>query len=166
MNSVQTRSITLRPITDDDMNFLYNVYRSTRIDEPGISDWPKHEKEQFILDQFTMQHAQYMVNYNEADFMKIIVDNKEVGRLYIHRQVDDIRLVDIALLKQYRNKGIGTKLIHDLVEESDKTHVPLSLHVEYYNRVISLYERLGFKKEGESGVYHYMRRLPTSGEHH
>jgi ribosomal-protein-alanine N-acetyltransferase len=70
-------------------------------------------------------------------------------------------IISVAVLAEYRNKGIGTKLIHDALEvvrnESGKE---CYLEVRITNTgAIELYERLGFKvtstmhgyyKDGES----------------
>ena len=47
---------------------------------------------------FTAQHTFYQENYTETDFLIILRDAVPVGRLYIARWQDEIRLVDIALL--------------------------------------------------------------------
>ncbi len=155
-------NITYRPITEDDTSFLYEVYRSTRVDEIGIAAWEYKEREEFLQRQFKMQHTQYMANYKGAAFDIILYNNEPIGRLYVDRRKDDIRIIDIALLKEYRNKGIGTEILNNLIKESEELKVPTSLHVEYYNFARSWYERYGFKQEGDTGVYIFMRRKPES----
>ena len=40
-----TPSITFRPIRDDDLEFLYRVYASTRQEEMALTPWDAAEKE-------------------------------------------------------------------------------------------------------------------------
>ncbi|MCK4259347.1 MAG: GNAT family N-acetyltransferase [Halanaerobiales bacterium] len=154
--------INFQNISSDDIDFLYTVYRSTRIDEIGIVHWPEKEKEEFLKSQFTLQHTQYMQNYKNASFEIILFDNTPVGRIYINWEKDDTRIIDIAFLKEYRNKGIGSKILNDLIEKSVEKKISLSLHVEYYNFAKEWYEKLGFKVVRESGVYFFMVRNPQN----
>jgi len=64
--------------------------------------------------------------------------------------------MDIALLPAHRNIGIGTKLIRELQEEARGAGKTLSIHVEQFNPALRLYERLGFKKVREFGLYYLM----------
>ena len=61
--------------------------------------------------------------------------------------------MDIALLPDYRNRGIGSGLLRDLLEEAAVTGKRLTIHVERYNPALRLYRRMGFEPVGETGVY-------------
>lgn len=148
-------------VNDRDIDFLYEVYRSTRIDEIGLAHWPEEEREEFIHSQFKLQHTQYMENYEGAQFQIILLGDKQIGRLYVQRTKSEIRIMDIALLQGYRQKGIGAKLLSDIVTESEEKNLPVSLYVEYNNPAMKLYHKLGFVKEDETGVYHLMNRVPS-----
>jgi ribosomal protein S18 acetylase RimI-like enzyme len=82
------------------------------------------------------------------------------GRFYVHRREREIRLMDIALLPEHRGRGIGSALLHDLFAEAAAAGKRVTVHVEEYNPARRLYERLGFKKIGEHGVYHLMEWRP------
>lgn len=152
--------IEFRPMTDDDMEFLYKVYADTRIDEILKSGWTMKEIDGFLRKQFQLQHTQYMVNYKGARFDIILYNKQPAGRLYVNRKKDDIRIIDIALLKEFRRKGIGSRIMKALIRESDEKNLPLSLHVEQDNPAMGLYDRLGFKKGNLTGIYYFMER-PT-----
>lgn len=162
MTKINFDDLSFRTIGTEDTPFLYKVYRSTRIDEIGLAHWPEAEREEFIRSQFTLQHTQYMENYENAQFDIIMLNDEQIGRLYVQRTEKDIRIIDIALLREYRQKGIGATLLSELVQESEEKELPLSLYVEYNNPAMKLYNRLGFVKEDETGVYHLMNRKPTS----
>ena len=76
--------------------------------------------------------------------------------LGVDRGEVEIRLVDIALLSQHRNVGIGSALLKDLLSEAQSTGKPVRLHVETSNRAMRLYERLGFTVLEERGIYQFM----------
>jgi ribosomal protein S18 acetylase RimI-like enzyme len=78
--------------------------------------------------------------------------------LYIARWPEEIRIVDLALLPEYRNAGIGTGILTDLIAEATQSNKPVRIHVERFNPALNLYRRLGFAKIGEHGVYDLMER--------
>ena len=92
----------------------------------------------------------------------ILADGEPAGRLYVARWEDEVRIVDIALLPEFRGRGLGSELLRDLMAEADAVGKPLSIHVEMNNPARPWYERLGFRSEGEFGVYVLMRRAPVS----
>lgn len=155
--------ITFRPIADEDGEFLYRLYASTRTEEMAITGWNETDVENFLRMQFRLQHVQYMENYkNGGTFEIILVDNTPAGRLYVQRKPDDIRIIDIALLPEFRGKGTGSKIMKELMNEADNENLPLSLHVEQNNPALGLYENLGFVRKDLVGIYYFMERPPAS----
>lgn len=148
--------VTTRPITDEDREVLAEIYASTRREELAPVPWSGAEKEAFLRSQFAAQHLHYQRHYAEAEFSLLLVDARPIGRLYVDRRDDEIRLVDIALLPEYRGSGIGTFLLTSLLSESKAAGLPLRIHVEHNNPAMRLYLRLGFRKLEENGVYHLM----------
>jgi GNAT superfamily N-acetyltransferase len=61
--------------------------------------------------------------------------------------------MDITLLPEHRGRGIGTRLLGDLMAEAAAGGKPLTTHVERFNRALALYERLGFIPVADKGVY-------------
>jgi ribosomal protein S18 acetylase RimI-like enzyme len=153
--------VTLRPIGPDDMRFLYEVYASTRLDELAPLGWTVEQQAAFLTQQFNAQHQSYRASYASADFQIILVDDRPAGRLYVARSPEEIRLIDIALLPEYRRAGIGARLLRELLDEAAQTGRPVRLHVEKFNPAQRLYERLGFRRVEDHGVYWYMES-PTA----
>lgn len=143
------------------MEFLLRLYWTTRADEMAmVTDWTDEQKEQFVRMQFQAQHAWYQEHYGDAQFELILADGIPAGRLYVHRRATEIRLVDISLLPEYRNGGIGTALLRELFAESAAMGKPVTIHVEKYNPAMRLYERLGFVPIADRGVYLLLQRTP------
>ena len=145
--------ITLRPWTRDDLDFLFQVYAGTREGELAILDWTSEQKYAFIKMQFEAQHKYYHENWPKASYLIIEDDERPVGRLYVDRRPKEIRIIDIALIKEARNKGIGGRLITRLIDEARETKLPLTIHVEEFNPARNLYDRLGFKHVSDQLPY-------------
>lgn len=146
-------SLVLRPITPADDSFLAGVYASTRVEELAPTGWSDEEKAVFCRRQFDAQTAHYTANYPGASFQVIERDGQPIGRLYVARWEKEIRIVDIALLPEFRGSGIGTKLLGDLQDEARSAGKSLTIHVERFNPALRLYERLGFRQIEDKGVY-------------
>jgi GNAT superfamily N-acetyltransferase len=149
-------AIALRPIRPDDDAFLLVLYASTREKELAALPWDSGQKTAFLQMQFDAQHAQYQEAYAGAAFDVILVDGQPAGRLYVARKEEEIRIVDIALLPDYCNRGIGTTFLGGLQAEAAAAGKPLRIHVERFNPALRLYERLGFRQIADRGVYLFM----------
>ena len=155
-------NITLRPIIPEDRDFLYLVYASTRAEELAPLRWNIDEKEKFLKMQFNAQHSFYQEQFKGAEFLLICLDNSPIGRFYVDRRGDEIRIVDIALLPEYRNTGIGTSLLKEILAEASQKGLPVRIHVEHFNRALNLYKRLGFVITEKNGVYFLLEWTPAS----
>ena len=155
-NQTRDAAISLRPVTPDDRPFLQSVYASTRESELATVEWDAAQKAAFVEMQFDAQHAHYQAHYGGAAFDIVLVGGEPAGRLYVAREDDEIRIVDIALLPEYCNRGIGTTLLRGLQSEAAAAGKPLCIHVERFNPALRLYERLGFRPIEDKGVYLFM----------
>jgi GNAT superfamily N-acetyltransferase len=153
-------SIRFRPIAPGDEPFLSQIYASTRIEELAVTDWNDAQKAAFLQMQFVAQHKFYQENYTDTDFLVILQNNTPIGRLYVARWKDEIRIVDIALLPAYRGTGIGTTILRDLLAEAGAVGKPIRIHVERENPALRLYQRLGFVMIEDKGVYLFMEWQP------
>jgi len=153
-------TISLRPITAADEQFLSEVYASTRMEELAPVPWSDEQKIAFLRDQFTLQHRYYQENYAGSRFDVILRDGEPVGRLYVGRWPKEIRIVDIAILPAHRNSGIGTAILRELMDEASAAGRTVSIHVERYNPALRLYQRLGFTEVEDRGVYALMEWTP------
>lgn len=152
--------ISFRKVNEDDFPFLRKVYRSTREEELSRSGMSDEDMSRFIEFQFNAQHTHYSQAYKDAEFDLILLDDEPAGRLYIWRTETQIRIMDIALLPEFQGKGIGTSILQTIIKESEKSGKKVTIHVEYFNPALRLYERLGFQKVDDSGIYFYMERCP------
>ena len=126
-------SITFRPCTDDDVPFLRHLYGTTREDELRPVPWTDEEKRGFLDMQFAAQKAHYEEHYPGCAFLVIELEGRPIGRLYVDRGEEDIRIVDITLVPEIRGRGIGGMLMAELLAEGQATKKSVSIHVEHDN---------------------------------
>jgi ribosomal protein S18 acetylase RimI-like enzyme len=150
---LMSSATTLRDVQPDDEVFLFDVYASTRADELALTGWTADQQAAFLHMQFNAQRQHYHAQFPDAKYYVIQRDGIAVGRLIVHRTDHELRLMDIALLPEYRDAGIGTLLLRDLIAEAARTGRLLRLHVEMFNRARLWYERLGFRQIQEAGLY-------------
>lgn len=148
--------VRLRPVTPEDEAFLYEVYKSTRAEEMALVPWDAAQREAFLKMQFSAQQTHYRTYYTGNSHDIILSDVDMVGRLYVAREESEIRILDITILPEHRNKGLGTPLIIDLIAEASRAGLPLTIHVESFNPSRRLFERLGFSKVKDDGFYQLM----------
>lgn len=155
--------VVLRPATEADQEFLFAVYASTRTEELAQVPWSDEQKRAFLWQQFEAQDHEYRRAYPDGIYSVIELSTNPVGRLYLRHGAGDTRIVDLALLPDFRGWGIGSRILGDLAREADSAERSLSIHVEVFNTgARRLYERLGFALAEDKGVYLLLARPPRS----
>ena len=159
-----TQSVTIRPATEDDEGFLLHLFAGTR-PEFDLLDLPESQKQALVSMQFRAQRQQYDGSYPQAESRIILRDKHPIGRMLVDRTAPEITLIDIALLPEHRNAGIGTHLIKELLAEAAGAKKPVRLHVFKSNPALRLYERLGFSRVGDQSMYFEMIFQPAACAH-
>ncbi len=141
--------IRLRPVAPADDSFILSAYSSTRADELQQVPWTTEQKEAFVKMQFAAQKEHYATSYPQASHDVICVDETAAGRIYLDRGPESFHILDITVLPQYRNQGIGSILLRRLLEEAGQSGKAVTIYVETFNPSVRLFERLGFQKAQE-----------------
>ena len=150
--SVNPKSITLRHATPDDQPFLLSVYAATRGDL-NLANLDDIQRQALIEMQFTARQQQYKLAYPQASCSVILEDTTAIGSMTVNRGEHDIVLVDIALLPEHRNRGVGAGLVKTLQQEAAIAGKRVCLHVLVTSPAVRFYERLGFSNAGDGGAY-------------
>ncbi|MFC5695331.1 GNAT family N-acetyltransferase [Pseudomonas sp. GCM10022186] len=140
------------------MAFLRALYATTRADEMAATGWSQPAIDAFLAQQFDAQHRYYQEHYQDAEFSLICRGGQAIGRLYVFRGPDTFNLMDIALLPEWRQRGIGTHYLEALTREADRADRAIRLFVEADNPARNLYDRFGFVVTGNNHVYLQMHR--------
>jgi ribosomal protein S18 acetylase RimI-like enzyme len=145
--------LSRRPVTDSDRPLLFQIYASTRADELKLVPWTDEQKLAFVRQQFEAQDAYYREHYGDTTWEVVLADGAPAGRIYVARWPQEIRVIDIALLPAFRGRGLGTRLLMEVLDEARTAGKPVRIHVEVMNPARALYERLGFRQVADQGVY-------------
>ena len=136
-------------------SFLLAVYASTREPELAAVPWDAAQKAAFV--GCSSPRSTPLPGALRRRGVRRHPRRRPAGRAALRRpQDDEIRIVDIALLPEYCNRGIGTTLLRGLQAEAAAAGKPLRIHVERFNPALRLYERLGFRQVEDRGVYLFM----------
>lgn len=153
---IENMRLTLRPVDVGDEQFVYRVYASTRADEMALVNWTPEQQEAFLRMQVNAQTDHYKIHFPTAEQYIIQREDLPVGRLILNRLEDMIHIIDIALLPEARNAGIGTAIMNEVMEEAAQDNRQVMLRVEFFNPARRLYARLGFEQTREMSIYHEM----------
>ena len=84
----------------------------------------------------------------------IIINNQKVGCLLLEKYKDGILLNEIYLDKNYRNKGIGTSILTNILNNNSKVY--LWVYKENIS-ALNLYKKLGFKIKETTETRYFMQ---------
>lgn len=150
-NSLET---VLRPAADDDREFLLHVYECSRETELSMVPWDEKLKRAFVEHQFDAQTAHYSSTYPAArhDIVILAESEERVGRLYVNRSPTRISILDITILPQYRQRGIGSSLIAEMIQEASRANLEVQVYVETFNPSLQFFKSRGFAVEDDDGM--------------
>jgi ribosomal protein S18 acetylase RimI-like enzyme len=159
MSEAYLNSHSLRPARAADEPFLQALYASTRAAELAAWGWAEAQQNIFLDLQFRAQQQHYAAYPNTAHWIieaPAGATTQPIGRLLIARLTDEIRLVDIALLPDFRNRGIGAELVREVQAEASQNQQAVRLHVAADSPARSFYTRLGFYLLEDRGAHWFM----------
>jgi GNAT superfamily N-acetyltransferase len=155
-------SISLRPVTEADKEFLLELYQSSRGDDLRQLGWDEDRISEFLSFQHDAQQLFYRTDHQQASDEIVLVAGQPAGRLVVEQREGEIRCIEIALLPAHRGAGVGTKLLRELQQQARQINKPLRLQVIRFNRALTLFERLGFERTSETGTHFQMEWQPGS----
>lgn len=144
-------NIYLRAIEESDKQDVFEIFLNSRPDLLELISYD-NQNENVILSQFDL--SQRYLDCRELDTRYVIVyENKTIGTLYLRINEKKIEVVSFAILPLFRNKGIGTYILNEIINKySDEFEIRLNV-AWYNNEALKLYLRLGFEEIEDLGVY-------------
>jgi len=133
--------IAFRPATADDAEFFFALHKLSLgpyVDQ--IWGWDDDEQRAYMTGDFDLDRVRV-----------IVVDGVDAGRLDVEERDDEVFLGLIELAPEYQGRGIGSRLIRELIDGADGKRVTLSV-LGVNDRAYQLYRRLGFTEVSREGV--------------
>jgi ribosomal protein S18 acetylase RimI-like enzyme len=156
-------SITLRPSVPQDRTFLYEVYFSQRAPEFAVLPFSEEQKRELVRMQFEAQLSSYSARFPDSRYEIVMLDGQPAGRIWVARQADEFRVVDVVILPHLQNAGIGTTLMQRLQAEAQQARLPIRATVSRTNPgSLRFHLRLGFKVVEEAPFDLYLEWTPMS----
>ena len=146
--------ISLRAATEADYEFGYQLKKSALGLYIGETwGWNENQQQDHYRRKFSVHYA-YV----------IMLRDTRVGWLVNRRTPEGQELNQVYILPEYQSRGIGTKIIREIVTEAEYQALPVLLQVMKRNhRAKGLYDRLGFKVYGETDTHFLMRKGVPQG---
>jgi ribosomal protein S18 acetylase RimI-like enzyme len=144
-------SYSLRPVAVADREFLWYLHRATMKDYVDAT-WGWDEQ---------FQRRMFDENLDPEKQRIVVVGGEDVGVISTERRGDALILYNIRVSPDHQRRGLGTRLVRDVLEEASREGLRVDLSVLKVNlEARRLYERLGFALVGETETHHLMSAAP------
>jgi ribosomal protein S18 acetylase RimI-like enzyme len=150
-----------------DRAFLFALYESTRAFELALWGWDRDQQQEFVRIQYERLLRAYQVSVPYAEHRIILWGERPIGQLIVDSETDALTLIDISLVADARNLGIGTLMLRLLQEESRVSGRALRAEIRKDNPLGSLLRRLDFRKTAEDEYgdrFEWADFAPSEGE--
>lgn len=160
---MQHGALRLRPETAADAAFLFALHESVKGAELALMPVDEPMRRQLLDMQFRAMTMSYRSGFPAGRFEIITLNEVPIGRLITDNGQDRFRIVYIALLPQWRHRGIGTVLMTSVLDEPRRLGTPCEATVALDNLAsLRLWSRLGFTERERNGTDLVLEWRPCS----
>jgi GNAT superfamily N-acetyltransferase len=147
--------LSQRPSSSSDHEFLLTLFAESR---PELALLPEEVRTQLTRMQFDSQLSQYRSSAPDAVDWVLELEHIEraepVGRCYLQQGLQEHRLLDLAIRRQWRRRGLAGIVLTRLCAGAAQAGVPLRLSVWQANHdALRLYHRHGFITDDADSGY-------------
>jgi ribosomal protein S18 acetylase RimI-like enzyme len=102
-------------------------------------------------------------SYKQTQVQVICVEDRRIGWMQVAELIGRLHLHQLHLSADFRRRGIGARLLKDLLCRADSIGKPVTLEVMHGNPARRLYLRLGFRQTGQDADKKQMIWRPPRG---
>lgn len=136
----------LRKAKNTDIEFLVNLRKVTMHQHLLKAGIELSEKDHFDRVLYEFECAKI-----------IVLDSEDVGLLKVDRSKNSWKLTQIQIAPKIQGRGLGKKIVQNLVSEANVNGNNIELSVLQKNRAIELYKSCGFSVIKKKEYEHIMR---------
>src|SRR5215813_7799277 len=144
-------AIAFRPAAVDDFDYCAKLYFAAMNQ---------------TIDDLQLDRAAHALSFRDRwDFKEVRIirhDGSDIGWLQSRIEAHTLFLAQLFVGGLYRGQGIGTEVMHCLIDEASRDGLAVTLGVVKTNPALRLYQRLGFRTTHEDARKFYMRRESAS----
>jgi predicted GNAT superfamily acetyltransferase len=141
-----TPPFILRDVQEQDTAFLLALFRTARAFIFDLMRLPEPQMEALVRQQFEAQRTSYAAAFPGSQHSAILAQDTRIGQIWIARSSEAYRIVDVSILPEYRNRGIGAAVVGHFMKEAAEAGVPLCCTVQWANPgSLRFHQRLGFQ---------------------
>lgn len=143
--------IVLSPASDADYEFSYQVKKAAEGDLiRKVFGWNEAFQRGFHLKEW-LEKRPHIIRY----------DGVSIGTISVQDIDGSIEIGQFFILPKYQNKGVGSAVLHRVLQRADEEGLPVRLAYLNGSRVASLYSRNGFELVERTETLSRMERQPV-----
>ena len=148
LESVKTMKVRLSPAEDIDFEFAFEAKHQ--------AFGPYVEARWGWEDSF--QHEVHRKRWTERPWSIIVYGDQKVGTVSVACTTTHIQFGEFYLLPRFQRQGIGTEVLHTVLQQADTEGLPVRLEYLKGNPAGSLYKRHGFAIVAENESHYFLVR--------
>ena len=154
-------TVRTRPETAADEAFLFALHESVKGAEFALMPVAEPIRRQLLTMQLRAMTMSYRSHFPAGHFEIITLNETPIGRLITDSGPDRFHIVYVALMPEWRNRGIGGTLMTSVLEEPRNQRLPCEATVAIDNLASRRYwSRLGFTERERDLTDLIMERRP------
>ena len=140
----------MRGAVEEDIDILFQIHKDAYLEiVDKIWGWDDEMQSKMFRNSIVLENVQV-----------IMVGDRPVGYVSVDHREDLVFIQSIAIISEYRSKGIGGRVIQDIIASANTSGIPVHLQVMKINEARELYKRMGFRLYEDTETHYKLKREP------
>ncbi len=140
--------ISRRHATPDDESLARRLHESGYRDVVvrQFGKWDKEQQERFFVAKWFPEKYEILLCEQAAS-----------GYLWVEDTADSVAIMEIVILPEFQNRGIGSRVLKEEMVRARSCNVPVMLRVLKESRAVAFYSRLGLQEYDRTETHILMK---------